>query len=81
MSSPAAQIEQQQQHDTEPNNPDEQMEDMMQDHEEPNRNAVTTDHEVAATQQSSAQPAPNPIRKDVTLREFLGKMDDYAPIV
>lgn len=57
------------------------MEDIIQEHEEPNRDSVTMDHEVSDTQQSSAQPAPNHIRKDVTLREFLSNMDDYAPIV
>ena len=27
------------------------------------------------------EPPPAPTKKDITLREFLGKMDDYAPIV
>lgn len=26
-------------------------------------------------------PAPTPSKKETSLREFLGKMDDYAPIV
>jgi transcription initiation factor TFIID subunit 10 len=27
------------------------------------------------------EPAPQPSKKETSLREFLGKMDDYAPIV
>lgn len=31
--------------------------------------------------QTQTQPEPIPSRKDVTLREFISKMDDYAPII
>lgn len=41
-----------------------------------------------ANENTTAAPEPQnlpepriPVKKDVTLREFLGKMDDYAPIV
>lgn len=54
-----------------------------------NSSAATLDHDFP---QSDSQPAAgtgtgagssllNNNRKDVTLREFLSKMDDYAPIV
>lgn len=52
----------------------------MQEHEQPNRSSVMMDHEVPATQQPSAQPAPNHTRKDALLREFLSRMDGYSPI-
>lgn len=36
----------------------------------------------AATETQPSKPEPRiPVKKDVTLREFMGKMDDYAPIV
>lgn len=31
--------------------------------------------------ESIPEPPPAPTKKDISLREFLGKMDDYAPIV
>ena len=31
--------------------------------------------------QDPMAPAPEPSKKETSLREFLGKMDDYAPIV
>lgn len=34
-----------------------------------------------ATDAAAALEARIPAKKDATLREFLGKMDDYAPIV
>lgn len=39
-------------------------------------NANTT-----APGQDPMAPAPEPSKKETSLREFLGKMDDYAPIV
>ncbi len=49
-------------------------------------NGLQPTSEVAAAADSSA-PAPSahepklPTRKDASLKEFLNKMDDYAPIV
>ena len=34
-----------------------------------------------ATTEAIPEPPPAPTKKDITLREFLSKMDDYAPIV
>ena len=42
----------------------------------------TMDHDFdPQTDTQPSQHAPHHNRKDVTLREFLSKMDDYAPIV
>jgi len=48
--------------------------------------AAPTSQDGAGAGESRAaaiEPGPErlPTRKDITLREFLGKMDDYAPIV
>jgi transcription initiation factor TFIID subunit 10 len=47
--------------------------------------AAVADEEMADQQQSEAGPALQeariPAKKDATLREFLSKMDDCAPIV
>ncbi|CAF9933005.1 MAG: hypothetical protein HETSPECPRED_008514 [Heterodermia speciosa] len=34
-----------------------------------------------ATTEAIPEPPPAPTKKDITLREFLSKMDDYAPII
>ena len=34
-----------------------------------------------ATVEAIPEPPPAPTKKDISLREFLSKMDDYAPIV
>ena len=51
----------------------------------PNENSsATLDHEFTQSEPQPAAPGsslPHHDRKDVTLREFLSKMDDYAPIV
>ena len=85
MSSPAEQPDA----DTAAHNPDLDAE--MQDagtQDGASRQNENTDLDMttqADTQQATAGSAPsNPShhnRKDVTLREFLSKMDDYAPIV
>jgi hypothetical protein len=41
----------------------------------------TLDHEVTQTETQPTSSLPHQNRKDTTLREFLSKMDDYAPIV
>lgn len=41
----------------------------------------TLDHEPTQTETQPTTSLPNQNRKDTTLREFLSKMDDYAPIV
>jgi len=42
----------------------------------------TMDHDYnPQTEAQSSHHAPHHNRKDATLREFLSKMDDYAPIV
>lgn len=52
-----------------------------------NTSSATLDHEMGSTQQQdldgsgATSSLPQQNRKDVTLREFLSKMDDYAPIV
>ena len=46
--------------------------------------AIDTDPNPEPSGPSAAelQPEPRiPTRKDISLRDFLGKMDDYAPIV
>lgn len=40
-----------------------------------------TDANTSAPGQDPMAPAPEPSKKETSLREFLGKMDDYAPIV
>jgi len=48
-------------------------------------NAMNLDGAIDATSGTNEVPHPVeariPAKKDATLREFLGKMDDYAPIV
>lgn len=46
-----------------------------------NLNPQPTATSRAATTEPIAEAPPAPTKKDVTLREFLSKMDDYAPIV
>src|SRR5271168_2874686 len=41
----------------------------------------TLDHEATQTESQPTSSLPHQNRKDTTLREFLSKMDDYAPIV
>jgi hypothetical protein len=41
----------------------------------------TLDHEPTQTETQPTNSTPHQNRKDTTLREFLSKMDDYAPIV
>jgi hypothetical protein len=41
----------------------------------------TLDHEATQTETQPTSSLPHQNRKDTTLREFLSKMDDYAPIV
>jgi hypothetical protein len=41
----------------------------------------TLDHEPTQTETQPTSSLPHQNRKDTTLREFLSKMDDYAPIV
>ena len=41
----------------------------------------STDHEPTQTETQPTSSLPHQNRKDTTLREFLSKMDDYAPIV
>jgi hypothetical protein len=41
----------------------------------------TLDHEPTQTETQLTTSLPHQNRKDTTLREFLSKMDDYAPIV
>ena len=41
----------------------------------------TLDHEPTQTETQPTGSLQNQNRKDTTLREFLSKMDDYAPIV
>lgn len=46
--------------------------------------AVETTGAAADTEVATAPPAPElklPTRKDASLKDFLNKMDDYAPIV
>jgi len=48
----------------------------------PNETSSTTlDHEFSQAETQPASSAAHHNRKDATLREFLSKMDDYAPIV
>lgn len=65
---------------------DAEMEDVNQDTTAQNTSSGTLDNDLSATQQASdTQQTGSTLlhqnRKDVTLREFLSKMDDYAPIV
>lgn len=69
---------------------DAEMEDQTQDDTAgttQNNSSATLDHEMGSTQQQdlNGSGATSSLlqqnRKDVTLREFLSKMDDYAPIV
>lgn len=46
-----------------------------------NTETQTGDNMNAAPGQDPMAPAPEPSKKETSLREFLGKMDDYAPIV
>ena len=41
----------------------------------------TLDHEFHPTDSQPITSTPHQNRKDATLKEFLSKMDDYAPIV
>ena len=41
----------------------------------------TLDHETQPADNQAPLPSAQHNRKDATLREFLSKMDDYAPIV
>jgi len=41
----------------------------------------TLDHEATQTESQPTSSLPHQNRKDTTLREFLSKMDDYAPII
>lgn len=43
--------------------------------------SATLENEFAQPEAQMANALPHLNRKDVTLREFLSKMDDYAPIV
>jgi len=43
--------------------------------------SATMDHEPSQPDAQPATSAAQQSRKDATLREFLSKMDDYAPIV
>lgn len=47
----------------------------------PEPSSSTLDHEPMQTDTQPTSSLPNQNRKDTTLREFLSKMDDYAPIV
>ncbi|KAJ9657301.1 hypothetical protein H2198_004424 [Neophaeococcomyces mojaviensis] len=72
---------------------DAEMEDVAQDTtsgtaQDPTRSSSTLDHEPTQpgtstdpTQTHTQSSLPPHSRKDVTLREFLSKMDDYAPII
>lgn len=86
MSSPPAQpAEKPRENENEPD-PDADMEDVNNDSAPQNTSSGTLDHDFSATQpatetQPTTSTLPHHNRKDVTLREFLSKMDDYAPIV
>lgn len=43
--------------------------------------SITEDAMPSATEVPTASEPKIPAKKDASLREFLGKMDDYAPIV
>ena len=43
--------------------------------------STTLEHEPTQTETQPTSSLPHQNRKDTTLREFLSKMDDYAPIV
>jgi hypothetical protein len=63
--------------------PDADMEDPQEDTtthtQEPS--SSTIDHEPTQPESQPTSSLPHQNRKDTTLREFLSKMDDYAPIV
>ncbi len=47
----------------------------------PEASTSTLDHEPVQTDTQPTGSLPHQNRKDTTLREFLSKMDDYAPVV
>jgi transcription initiation factor TFIID subunit 10 len=52
------------------------------DSPDPSKDLVPTNTETEETDPLATAPEPKlPARKDASLKEFLSKMDDYAPIV
>lgn len=62
---------------------DADMEDLQEENTKQTQDLSTStlDHEPTQTETQPTSSAPHQNRKDTTLREFLSKMDDYAPIV
>jgi hypothetical protein len=62
---------------------DAEMDDTQEDAAAPTQepSSSTLEHEPTQTETQPTTSLPHQNRKDTTLREFLSKMDDYAPIV
>ena len=83
VSSPTAQPTDEQTNNVDPPAEDAEMEDaeenVVVNPEE--RSSQTMDHEDKPAEAEPVPSLPHRNRKDATLREFLSKMEDYAPIV